>query len=154
MLWALAALLGLALVFQVAPPLFVGLKVAGGLVLIWIAVQTWRHARDPLPTAAAGALPRSLASAVRLGLVTQLANPKPAVFFGAVFVGLVPPGTPAPVLALLLGLIFLDETLWYALVGRVFSLPSPRALYGRMKAPVDRTFGGLIALLGAKIALT
>jgi threonine/homoserine/homoserine lactone efflux protein len=152
LIWATAALLGLALLFQVAPALLTALKVAGGLFLIWIAVETWRHAAEPLPAAAAGAAPRGLGSGVRLGLLTQLANPKTAVFFGAVFVGLVPPGTGAGTLGLLLAVIFVNEALWFALVGRLFSLDRARAAYGRGKRWIDRAFGGLIGALGIRIA--
>ena len=137
---------------RVAPVALTALKLAGGLFLIWIAIATWRHADAPLPEAAPDALPRSLASGVRFGLLTQLANPKVAVFFGAVFVGLVPPGTGWPALALLLAVILLDETLWYLFVARVFSLARARAAYARAKAWVDRAFGGLIAAFGVKIA--
>jgi threonine/homoserine/homoserine lactone efflux protein len=151
--WALAALFGLHLLFQLAPALLLGFKLAGAAFLLWIAFQTWRHAREPLPAPGVAATARGTLGGIRLGLLTQLANPKPAVFFGAVFVGLVPPGSTAPALALLLLVILVDETLWYSLVARVFSLDRARLAYGRAKAAVDRVFGGLIALFGLKIAL-
>ncbi|MES2143656.1 MAG: LysE family translocator, partial [Pseudomonadota bacterium] len=87
--WAAAALFGLALLFKTAPALLWGYKIAGGLFLIWIAWQMWSHARDPLTSATEDQPTRSIWSAFRLGLVTQMSNPKPAVFFGAVFVGTV-----------------------------------------------------------------
>ena len=149
--WAGAALMGLAVLFELAPWLLSALKVVGGLFLVWIALATWRHAREPMPEPDA-VIPQSTASAVRLGLATMMANPKPAVFFGAVFVGLVPTDATAPALALLLAVILVDETLWYVLVGRVFSLDRARAAYGRAKAWVDRAFGSLIAAFGVKIA--
>ncbi|MEL7460327.1 MAG: LysE family transporter [Pseudomonadota bacterium] len=151
--WATAALAGLAVLFQIVPALFTALKVAGGIFLIWIAVQTWRHAATPLPALSDTALPQSLGAAFVKGLGVQLANPKPAVFFGAVFVGLVPPDTPLPMLALVMAVIFVNETLWYVLVARLFSLPGPRSAYARMKTGVDRTFGVLMAGLGLRIAL-
>ena len=151
--WALAALFGLHLLFQLAPALLLAFKLAGAAFLLWIALQTWRHAREPLPAPGVAATARGALGGFRLGLLTQLSNPKPAVFFGAVFVGLVPPGSSAAALALLLLVLFVDETLWYALVARVFSLDRARAAYGRAKASVDRVFGGLIALFGLRIAL-
>ena len=157
LIWAVAALMGLALLFEIAPAALTALKIIGGCILMWIAWQTWRHARDPMASDVGEAVappPRSFASAIRLGLGTQMANPKPAVFFGAVFVGLVPPGTSAVVLAALLFVIFAQETLWYVLVGRFFTLRGPRATYARFKTAIDRTFGGLIAVLAAKTATT
>ncbi|MBM9595773.1 LysE family translocator [Roseitranquillus sediminis] len=151
LVWAGAALTGLALLFEIAPWLLTAMKVLGGLFLVWIAVATWRHAAEPMPDADV-AVPRSVASAVRLGLMTQLANPKPAIFFGAVFVGLVPADANLAAVALLLAVIFADETLWYILVARVFSLQRARAAYARAKGLVDRAFGGLIAAFGIKIA--
>lgn len=152
--WAAATMAGLALLFQVAPWLFVGLKVVGALFLLWIAVQMWRHAPEPLPVVEPGAAPRGWWSAVAMGFLTNATNPKTAVFFGAVFVGLVPAHTPLWQRALLLGILFANEVVWDVLVARVFSLARARSAYARMKAAVDRTFGGLIALFGLKIALT
>lgn len=152
-LWAVAALAGLALLFELVPQLFVALKLVGGAFLIFIAVMMWRHAKEPMEMAAEGSPPRSAASAIRFGFLTFASNPKPAIFFGAVFVGLVPVDTPLAILAALVAAIFLNETLWYIFVARVFSLPRARAGYARLKVWFDRSFGTLMALFGLKIAL-
>ncbi|MGL5011887.1 MAG: LysE family translocator [Paracoccaceae bacterium] len=152
--WAVAALFGLAVLFKAAPALLWGYKIAGGLFLCWIAWQMWSHAKEPLVMQAAGQTPRSAWSALRLGVVTQLSNPKPAVFFGAVFVGTVPPGTSLPWMGLLLVVIFLNELICNIVVARAFSFEGPRAAYARLKTGIDRTFGGILALLGVKIAAT
>ncbi|MBL9059884.1 MAG: LysE family translocator [Mangrovicoccus sp.] len=149
--WAVAALAGLALLFQIAPPLLVGLKLAGAAFLVWLAIGMWRHAGAPLPPTADVA-PQGLARAFRLGVATQLANPKPAVFFGAVFVGLVPPETPLSIRLLLLAVVFLNETLWYILVARVFASRKAQVVYGRLKRRIDRVFGALMAALAVKMA--
>lgn len=151
--WASAALFGLALVFQVAPALLWGLKLAGAAYLLWMAVKLWRDADTPLDTGPVRT-PRSAGSAFRLGLTTQLANPKPAVMFSAIFVGTVPPGTPGWVVAALLLVVFLNETIWNTVVARVFSLRRTRDGYVRLKGTIDRSFGGLLALLGLKIAVS
>ncbi len=152
--WAVAALFGLALLFQVAPAALWAFKIAGALFLLWLAFGMWRHAREPLPEAAPGAAPRSPASALRLGLLTQLANPKPAVFFGAVFIGTVPPGTTWPWLVGLLAAVFLNELACNIVVARAFSFTSVRAGYMRLKSTIDRGFAGILAALGLKVALT
>lgn len=152
--WALAALLGLGLLFQVAPSALLAFKLAGATFLFWIAWQTFRHADAPLPQIDAEVpAPRTAHSAFRLGLLTQLANPKIAVFFGAVFVGMVPQDAPIWAMAAILVMIFLDEVLWYAFVGRVFSLACVRAFYGRAKRWIDRAFAALIAVFGIRIAI-
>ncbi|MGH1414721.1 MAG: LysE family translocator [Pelagimonas sp.] len=153
MLWAAGAMAGLALLFELVPTLFFALKILGGLFLIYVAVLMWRSASDSMPQMTDKA-PRSRMSAMRMGFLAFATNPKPAVFFGAVFVGLLP--TDASVLSrvVLVAVIGLNETLWYLTVARVFSLPTPRAIYARVKAWTDRAFGALIALFGLKIALT
>ena len=50
--------------------------------------------------------------------------------------------------------IFVNETGWYLLTARLFSLPRARAAYVGRKAWIDRAFGTLIAAFGLKIALT
>ena len=58
-LWAGAAMAGLALLFEVFPALFTAMKLVGAVFLIFIAVMMWRHARDPIPDAANAPAPRS-----------------------------------------------------------------------------------------------
>lgn len=153
-IWAVTALFGLAVLFQIAPTVLWGFKLAGGLFLLWIALQMWRHASDPVPQAAATTTPRTPLSAMLFGVTTQLANPKPAIFFGAVFVGTIPPETSAWSIIALLLVIFANEVTCTATVARVFSFERSRKTYERLKLRIDRVFGGLLGLLGVKIALT
>ncbi len=151
--WAVLALSGLAVIFEVAPTLLWVFKIAGGLYLVWMAYGMWRDAAEPLQDMT-GAPPRSAVSAFRLGLLTQLSNPKPAVLLSAIFIGTVPPGTPNLVLVALLSYLFTVETGWNTIVARIFSLDTTRRAYTGAKPVIDRTFGGLLGLLGIKIAAT
>ena len=151
-IWAASALLGLSLVLELVPPLFVALKLGGAAFLIWLAVQMWRHAPEPMPQAETGP-PRGMVSAVRLGTLAMLANPKPAIFFGAIFVGLVPVVATWPEKALVLFNILWVETAWYVLVARVFSLPRARTAYARFKTWLDRSLGVALGALGLRLAL-
>lgn len=153
MIWATAALVGLSLLFEVVPVLFTALKVLGGLFLVWLAVMMWRHAPDPVPIADPMAAPRGMGSAVRLGTLAMLANPKPAVFFGAIFVGIVPATALPWEKALVLGNVLVVEMAWYVLVARLFSLRRARAAYIRFKTALDRTLGVALATLGLRLAI-
>ncbi|WP_299418951.1 LysE family translocator [uncultured Shimia sp.] len=152
--WAASALFGLALLFEYAPFLLTVLKIGGAAFLIWTAFKMWRAADEPLEDNAAEVAAMTPLSALRLGIWTQLANPKPAVFFGAVFVGTVPTDASPLALALLLACIFLGEFLWNTSVARLFSLDRTRKIYIGLKHLIDRVFGGLLAALGVKIAAT
>jgi len=154
MFWAGAAMLGLAVLFQIAPMLLTALKLAGAGFLLFIAFMLWRHAEDPLPHADISEHRPSAQAALRLGLLTQLSNPKVVVFFGAVFVGVIPPEIQLHETAIVLGLVFLVEMLWYVVVARLFSLAAARTAYTRLKKWTDRLFGGAIALFSLKIATT
>lgn len=150
--WAAAALFGLSILFKVAPWTFLVLKVAGGLFLIWIAVQLWRHAKAPITFEAPGVAARSAVGDVRHGFLVQIANPKVSVFFGSVFVTLVPPEAPLALLGALLAIIFVVETLWYVAVSTVFAVPQVQSRYTRAKTWVDRACGGFLGLLGLRLA--
>lgn len=150
--WAASAMFGLNILFTFAPALLWALKIGGGLWLIWMGWNLWRNSDQPLVGGDTQPVPRSALSALRLGIFTQLANPKPAVMFSAIFIGTVPQGTPLWQYLALLAVIFINETVWNTLVARIFSLDRTRAAYISLKGIIDRCFGGLLALLGLKIA--
>jgi threonine/homoserine/homoserine lactone efflux protein len=152
--WALAAMFGLNLVFDAAPSLLWALKIGGAAYLLYMAWNLWRDAKKPFVTEDTRPVPRSPFAAYRLGLWTNLANPKAAVMFSSIFLGTVSAETPLWVLGLLLAVIFAAETIWNSLVARIFSADRTRAKYISLKTVIDRTFGVALAALGVKIAAT
>ncbi|WP_438957138.1 LysE family translocator [Cognatiyoonia sp.] len=153
--WAIAAMTGVAVLFELVPYLFVGLKLAGAAFVLFIACSMWRHAKEPTADVSeVTANPHTSWSAIRLGYLTFLSNPKSAVFFGAVFIGLVPPDTALGWKTAIVIIILINETLWYLIVAGLFSTEKARSGYRRAKVWIDRTFGTFLALLGMKIALT
>lgn len=153
-IWASAALFGLAIIFEAAPALLWAFKIVGGLYLIWMGWQMWKSADTPLSEADTAPLPRSDWSALRLGVITQLANPKPAILFSAIFLGTVPQTAPIWVYGVILVMVFANDTIWNMVVARLFSFDRSRKAYLGLKSRLDRCFGGLLALLGVKIAAT
>lgn len=154
-IWAAAAMFGLAVLFKLAPALLIALKYLGAAYLAYIAFKMWRHAPEPLDTR----LPEITSARSNLGLVwqgiaTQLANPKPAVFFGTIFLTFIPPQAPLWAYAVILLIVFVNDAGWNVVVARIFSLERTRAAYLRLKTAIDRIFGGILALLGLKLALT
>ncbi|WP_293576281.1 LysE family translocator [Phaeobacter sp.] len=153
-MWAIAALLGLSVLFEYAPALLTVLKLVGACFLLLMAWKMWRHAKTPMETVSDDHLPQSPLVAFRLGILTQMSNPKAAVFFGAVFLGTIPENSSAWALAALLVCIFLGELAWNTFVARIFSFEKTRRRYINLKHVIDRIFGGLLAALGVKIAAT
>ncbi len=151
--WATAALFGLQALFAEFAWLYRAFQVAGGLFLVYLAVMIWRHARDPLPEIATVAAGSDWQVFVR-ALLLQLSNPKIMVFFGSIFLSVLPHDMPAWMLAVVLALVAFDEFTWFALLALTFSGSTARAFYRRAKFWIERFMGGALALLGLRLALS
>jgi threonine/homoserine/homoserine lactone efflux protein len=68
------------------PSLLWALKIGGAAYLLWMAWHLWRDAKTPFTTKTASGPALGLA-AYRLGLWTNLSNPKAAVMFSSIFLG-------------------------------------------------------------------
>ena len=95
MIWAVAALFGLQALFAHFDWLYVAFRIAGALYLIYLAVMLWRHAGDPLPDVTVTGKRLTGWQGFFRALLLQLSNPKIMVFFGSIFLSLLPPGLPA-----------------------------------------------------------
>lgn len=151
-LYGALAVAGLRTLMEDGGWLYTLLRIAGGLYLVYLAWRIWRGAAQPLVVRdpAAGQTAQG-GRAFWLGLATQLSNPKIVAVFGAVFAALLPAAPPLWVLLALPPLIFLQETLWYAVVALAFSSNRPRALYLGAKGWIDRAAAALIGLLGLRL---
>jgi RhtB (resistance to homoserine/threonine) family protein len=149
--WTLAASLGIAALLQASAVAFFALKVAGALYLMWIGVQMLRR-RDQLRSEV-GVRPASGTKALRQGLLSDLGNPKVAVFFtsflpqfvhgGAVFLPL-----------LLLGATFAVLTLaWLAVYAVVIGNTSTLLRRPAVRRTLDRVTGVVLIAFGVRLAL-
>lgn len=151
-IWSASAALGLALVFEAAPLVYDAVRVLGGIYLVYLGVQTLRAAAAP-PAAERGVLAtRSAGAAWRLGLLTNLSNPKAVVFFGSVFAALVPQDASLALRAAAVAVIALDATVWHCLLAVVFSTPRAQAAYLHAKRWIDRVAGAVMAAFGVEFA--
>ena len=145
-LWTGAALLGLNAVFALVPWAYLMLKTAGAIYLIWIALQLWRSARDPVADSA-----HPGARAFLGGLLVNLANPKSVLFAGAVLVVIFPPDLSLGTNALIVANHFGVELIVYTLFAAFLSSAPARAGYLRLKPVIDRTAAAILGALGLRL---
>ncbi len=145
-LWTGAALLGLNAVFALVPWAYIALKTAGALYLIWIAIQLWRSANQPVSDSA-----HPGARAFLGGLLVNLANPKSVLFAGAVLVVIFPPDLSLGAKALIVANHFIVELVVYTLFAACLSSAPARAGYLRLKPIIDRTAAVILGALGLRL---
>ena len=115
---ALAAAFGLASLLALSPRAFTALQWAGAAYLRWLALgmarRAWRG--GAAQATACAAVPRSRSADFRSGLLTNVLNPKVALFFLAFLPQFIGPGVADKTLAfLLLGLMFVVQSLVFLL---------------------------------------
>jgi threonine/homoserine/homoserine lactone efflux protein len=156
--WTAAAALGIAAVVRESAVAFTVLKIAGAVYLAWLGLSAIRAARQPiaLDRVEAGGSGRRIGirQGFRQGLLTNLGNPKIAIFFTSLLPQFVSGHRPGPVPFIVLGAVFsligLGWLSGYALlaarVSRLLSNP-------RVKAAVDRLSGVVLIGVGVRLAL-
>ncbi len=152
LIYAILALSGLQAVLGRVPELYVGLKLLGGVYLIYMAVRIWQGANQALVVDDANEQRQhTLRKSLLIGLVTQLSNPKTAIVYAGIFAALLPANIPQLIFFILPPLVFLVETGWYLVVTLVLSSAKPKAAYLKSKSLFDRIASGAMALLGIKL---
>ncbi len=116
-LWSSAAVLGVDALFVAFPTMRLFLQIAGAAYLLHLASRLWRERLSPASQPAA----TSAARAFRLGLFTNLSNPKSALFFGSVFSAALPAHPSVPMLWSAVALVVGNSLGWHLLLGYLFS---------------------------------
>lgn len=144
-IWALCAVLGVNAIFQVFPGLRLALQVAGGLYLLYVASRLWRSGGVALGSSGPTVSSRA---AFRLGLLTNITNPKSALFFGSVFAASFP-ASPSPALqAAAVAMIVANALCWHTLLAYLFSRERVRLAYARTRGTADRIASAAVGALG------
>ncbi|MGE5435525.1 MAG: LysE family translocator [Candidatus Doudnabacteria bacterium] len=144
-IWALATSAGIAAVLQ-ASPAFEAVKLAGAAYLIWLGLQTiFRRSGEHR------AAPPRPGTSFRQGVVSNLGNPKMAIFFTS----LLPQFAPHPAFGalFLLGLVFSAMTFTW-LTGYAFAVAKAGDFLrrARIRQALDRVTGAVLIALGLRLA--
>jgi threonine/homoserine/homoserine lactone efflux protein len=145
--WALATSAGIAALLQKSEPAFVAVKLAGAAYLIFLGLQTLVPALRS-GTSRPKASPRG--HPLRQGLVSNLGNPKMAIFFTSLLPQF---STPAFGPLLLLGLVFCLMTLaWLTAYAFAVAKAGDFLRRTRIRRVLDALTGSVLVGLGLRVA--
>src|SRR5689334_9730635 len=146
-LWTLAASAGIAALVAASQPVFTAVRIAGVVYLVWLGLQSLaaavrgrdRH-EERLRWSGAG---------FRQGLLSNLANPKMAVFFTSLLPQF---GTGFGEL-LALGLVFSTMTLaWLSAYALAIARTKRLLVRGRVRRALDAVTGLALVAFGTRLA--
>ena len=153
--WTLAASAGVVAVLQASEPAFRALRLAGAAYLIylgaqalWAAVAPARVGRQRPGVASGLTTPKAL----RQGVLSNLGNPKMAIFFASLLPQFAPGGSASFAVLLALGLLFAALTLaWLSLYALAVSRVQ-RHLTGPLRRALDALTGIVLVAFGIRLA--
>ena len=150
-----AAALGLSAVLATSAWAFTFVKLAGAAYLIFLGVRALLEKQHQL-SMPAHFRRRGAAAAFRQGIVTNILNPKVALFFLAFLPQFIDATAPSKTIAfILLGLTFVTTgTLWCLVLAWFSSVFSARLRENRTFAAwLNRAVGSLFIFLGLRLAV-
>jgi threonine/homoserine/homoserine lactone efflux protein len=150
--WTVAAAFGIAELLRASAPAFDALKLIGAGYLIWIGLQMLRSRSIE---AAGGERPRGSngVRSLRQGFLSDLGNPKIAIFFTSFLPQFVHGSGPAFAPLLALGGIFVALTVvWLAVYSLAIGQASGLMRRPRVRAILDRVTGVILVGFGIRLA--
>ncbi len=146
--WTLMALLGLGVVFELFPMVYIAAKVLGGAYLLYLAYKMWRNASAPITARIPPAR-----HAFRQGFLVNLLNPKSVLFAAAVLVAVFPAGISIADCFVVVINHFLVEVAFYTTLTFCMSTQAVSERYMRAKAYIDRGAAIILGALGIRLVL-
>jgi threonine/homoserine/homoserine lactone efflux protein len=148
---ATASALGMSAILATSATAFTVMKTAGAAYLVWIGVQSFRA--QPAVVTSAGPAAIRASTPFAQGFLTNLLNPKVAIFYLTFLPQFIATGEPVLRRSLFLagihiamGIAWLSAYAWFIeRLGAVLTKPS-------VKAWLERATGGLLIALGARLA--
>jgi len=156
--WSMASALGLAALLRASEPAFVAVKLVGAAYLVFLGSQALYGALASNRAKGAEnghAAPRKIApsSALRQGLISNLGNPKIAVFFTSFLPQFTAHGGASFFTLLLLGLIFCALTLlWLTAYATLVARAGDLLRRPRIRRAIDGLTGAVLLGFGLRLA--
>jgi RhtB (resistance to homoserine/threonine) family protein len=151
-----AAALGLSAILAASAWAFGIVKIVGGAYLVFLGIKMLLERRTPVDMPA-NFRRSGIVAAFRQGILTNILNPKVALFFLAFLPQFIEPTSNAKVAAFItLGLTFVTTGTVWCLILAIFASAFSERLRGNqtVAAVLNRAVGGLFVFLGVRLAAT
>ncbi|MGW5740851.1 LysE family translocator [Amycolatopsis sp. NPDC003861] len=153
--WVVAIALGVAAVLTASAVAFTVVKLAGAAYLVVLGVKAWLAVRrgeyrDLAETT--GARQLKAGAAFRQGLVTNLLNPKVAVYFLALLPQFLPADGSTLQTLELAAIATAGTVLWFVTLAVVVGALKRFFSAGRVRRSLDAVLGTVLVALGLKVA--
>jgi len=152
--WTVAASAGVVALLSASEPVFRALKLAGaaylvylGTLSLWGAIARRSHRYGVRSTA-----PLAPRRALRQGVLSNLGNPKMAVFFASLLPQFAPDGKASFAVLLALGFLFCSLTFAWLTLYAVVVARTGRLLTGAARRALDAATGVVLVALGLRLA--
>ena len=177
-LWATLAMLGINVLFSAQPEIRVAVQLAGGVYLFYLARRMWLQSRE-VPSGkvdsvdsvdeanemgdagnkgntgdargTAVSAPATPGAALRMGVTTNMLNPKSAVMFSSLFAAALPAQLATHQQAAVLGMVLCNALLWHGFLAGAFSHPCVQAVYARHRRWWLRLTSASLGMFGARL---
>jgi threonine/homoserine/homoserine lactone efflux protein len=154
LVWAIVSAAGVAAVLAASETAYDALRLAGAVYLVWLGIQSLLAARRG-EYRATGEQRRGAGrtSAFRQGLLTNLFNPKIAIFYSTFLPQFIGPGDPALLLSILLASVHIGLGLVW-LTGYAWLLDRAVTAFksSRVRRTLDALTGTVLVALGLRLA--
>ncbi len=148
-------LLGLAVIISQSVLLFTMVKLLGAGYLMYLgAMALINNRKFEMADTKQRYKALSNFNAWKVGVITNLLNPKATLYFLGVFTLVITPETPAWVLMVAALLIFLVTFVWFSLVALVLTIPRIQTRFISITPLLDKVFGAILVAFGLKLALS
>ena len=155
--WSLATSAGISALIAAAEPAFVALKLAGSAYLVFLGAQSLWSALRPASEPRRPVTRRRLggSAALRQGVISNLTNPKMAVFFPSLLPQFVTPGAASFAILLALVLTFCLMTLtWLVAYAFVVARAGDVLRRSRVRRTIEGATGAVLIAFGVRVAAT
>lgn len=149
-IWSCAAGLGVGALFAGLPAFRLALQFMGAGYLIHAGLRMWRD--PPPPGAAPGRLSRR--RALQAGLLTNLSNPKAALFFGGVFTAVLPARPGGALLLASIALVLANAMAWHLLLALFFSRRRVQTAFALRRVAFSRVAGAALGAFGVSLLVS
>jgi threonine/homoserine/homoserine lactone efflux protein len=153
-IWTIAASAGVVALLSASEPVFSAIRLAGAAYLVYLGLHSLANVvfHRGHGVAVQGSAPLSTATAFRQGALSNLGNPKMAVFFASLLPQFAPGGSASFATLLALGFLFCAMTLTWLTLYAVAVARLRHLLTGSLRRALDAVTGVVLVALGLRLA--